>query len=414
MQFQYRARDRGGQLVEGRMEAGDQPEALAVLSGQGLFVSSIQPVEGHTGDSAAASQFAVKLPAFGPAKAKPTPQDLANFCDQGGSLIASGVTVLQMLRVMSQQVKAKRLGVILHEVAQAVEQGSTLGEVFSRYKDELPNSMVQIIRVAEVAGNLDEGLMMLGKYFDQEDRFKRKVQSATMYPKIVVFVTFGVMIFMMAVVLPRFGAMFASMGAKLPGPTLFMLAVANFVQHEWYVWVPGLAGIWLGVRYVMRTNEQAQLWWHTWMLKLPIIGPLSFNQDVGRFVRTLGTLLRSGVPIVNALTVAQNTLDNLAMRRVIAGATQQVEIGEGLVPTLRSSKLFPPSLVEMLAVGEVTGNVEQSLFRIGDYCERDVSSALDRLGASIEPILVVVLGVIMLVIMVPLLLPMFDMYGHIH
>lgn len=423
MLYAYKARDRGGRVLEGTIESPTEQEALSVLMDRGLFVSSLKKYTGgstlsRTRDRISSGGINTDsgggLFGFNPFKPKPpTLRDLAVFCDQGSNLIRSGVPVLSALRVLARQAQGKRLSTILNRAAEEVEQGATVSQGLAQHQKELPASLVTIVGVAEVAGNLDEGLGLLGTYYDQEDQFNSKVKSAMVYPTIVLGVTGLVTGFMLGWVVPQYAGMFKQMGANLPAATILLLDIANAVKNYWWLFLALMYGLYKLYFYAVQSSEALGIWHAKKTLKTPVFGNLWFYREIARFCRTLATLLRSGVPILQGLVVSQQTLENAYLAKIINGTVESVQNGEPLVHSLRQANIFPPVLVEMIAVGEQTGNVEENFFKVAQYAEKDVATTLERLSSALEPILVVTLGVIVTLIIIPMLLPIFDMLNTI-
>lgn len=404
MHFRYKARERSGSLKEGRLEAADQSEALAILQQMDLLVVDLRP----------AGKFAIDLNAeiqlSGPKRI--TSRDLALFCGQFSSLLNAGVPALQGLTVLARQFKKSPLSKVLEGVVHAIEGGSSLSQAMREYARQLPSAMIYITAVAEVSGNLDSSYALLAAHFEQEDTFGRKVKSAFTYPTVVLTVALGVILFMVTGVLPTYGQLFSQMGADMPASTRFLMAVGETTIRFWYLvpWPP-LALV-LGLRALAR-RPRARAKLQLWQLRVPIFGPLVYKRELARLCRTLGTMTRSGVPLLPALVTVQEAMDHEPLRQALAAIQEDVRRGDTFGQALERQAIFDRITTEIIGLGEAAGNMDAMLFRVADLAEKDVNSLLDRLGQVLEPALTVVLGIIVVSIIVPMLLPMFDILGKV-
>lgn len=404
MNFRYKARDRSGALREGRLEAADQTEALALLQQMDLFVVDI----GQAGNLRLNLSADISL--GGPRKV--SSRDLAVFCGQFASLVGAGVPVLQALTVLSRQFKKSPLARVLTSVIHAIEGGNSLSQAMREHSRVLPPSLIYITAVAEVTGNLDVSYALLASHFEQEDNFMRKVKSAFTYPAVVLTVALVVIMFMVTVVLPTYGKLFAQMGAQMPASTRFLMALGDGIKQYWYLvpWPPLLLA-W-GVRALFR-RPKLKAGWQRFTMRIPIFGPLAYKRELARLCRTLGTMTRSGVPLLAALLTVQEAMDHQPLRAALEAIQEDVRQGDTFGQALERQPTFDRISVEIIGLGEAAGNLDAMLFRVADLAEKDVNTLLEQLTQLLEPALTVVLGGIVVSIILPMLLPMFDILSKI-
>jgi len=400
--FRYKARDSAGALQEGRLDVPTRADALARLQGMGLVVVDLKEGAGFSLNQEVSLGGARRV----------SSRDLATFCAQLASLLGAGVPIVPSLQVMARQFSKGPLGSLLPEVVRSIEAGNSFSQALRENERALPPSLIYITAVAEVTGNLDTSYSLLANHFEHDDNFTRKVRSAFTYPAVVLSVALGVIVFMVTVVLPTYGQLFGQMGAELPASTRVLMALGQGIKRYWYlIPVVLLLGSW-GVWRVYRRPRVRAAWERFW-LRVPAIGPLLYKRNLAQLTRTLGMMLRSGVPLISALETVEESLDNQPFRDAVRGVQEEVRQGETFGRALSRQPLFDRTTVEIVALGESAGTVDTMLFRVADQTEKDVNTLLDRLTQLLEPALTVVLGVIVVSIIVPMILPMFDILGKV-
>ncbi|MDF2628544.1 MAG: type secretion system protein [Symbiobacteriaceae bacterium] len=401
--FVYRVRDPAGQMVRGRAEADSENDLIQRLRNQGFLVLDIQKDR----DIGAMVQSPVGF--FTP---KVSGKDLAVFSRQFATMINAGLPVLTALKVLSRQAGSKRLSHALTRIADEVEAGESLSAAFLRQGNTFPPVMVHMIAAGEVGGILDEVLERLAVQIEKEELIRQKVRSALVYPTIVSCVAVLVVAFLMIFVVPKFVAIYSDMEIELPFATRMLMAISGAFQRFW--WVAGLAivGGAFGVRQWLRTDQGALVWART-SLKLPIMGPMVSKQAIGRFARTLGGLLSSGVSILKALAVVEKTVGNQVIAGAIHDTAEAVRQGQRLGEPLRASGHFPDMVLEMINVGEETGTVEEMLIKVSDFYDDEVQRTAERLSASIEPVIIVFLAITVGGIVVSMMVPIFTLWSSI-
>lgn len=404
MQFSYRARDRSGRLREGRMSAADRAAALERLRQMDLIVVAL--------NSAEERRFGLntEISLGGPGKVPD--RDLANFCAQFSSLLEAGVPVLQALSVLSRQFERRLLGRVLSSVSASIEAGSSLSQALRELERFLPSSLIYITTVAEASGSLDASYELLARHYEQEDNFTGKIKSALTYPAVVLTVALGVILFMVTVVLPTYGQLFAQMGAELPSSTRALMAFGNAVKRYWYLGpVVVLLPVWL-VRLLFRPPAVSRAW-QRFLLRLPVVGSIVYKREMSSLCRTLGTMVRAGVPLLSALMTVRESLRNAPFQEALTSVQEEVRRGQTFGQALQRQPLFDRASVEIISLGETAGKMDTMLFRVAEITEKDVDRLLDQFTKILEPMITVLLGGIVVAIIVPMIVPMFDIIGKV-
>ncbi|MFZ5814984.1 MAG: type II secretion system F family protein [Bacillota bacterium] len=399
--YVYRARTVAGELVQGRAEAESEREVIRRLRSQGLLVLGIE-AERDLG-------VIIRQQGFLLIQRRVSGKDLAIFARQFATMVNAGLPVVQCLRVLARQTGNRRLARTLDRIATDVEAGDGLSEAFARHGRIFPPVMIHMIEAGEVGGILDETMDRVAIQLEKDEMLRQKIRSAMVYPSIVMSVAVMVVIFLMTFVVPQFVQVYADMGSDLPGPTRLLIATSELIRTYWYLCLLGAA---VGL-FALRT------WWSTphgsmlrdrLVLKIPIAGMMVTKSNIARFGRTLGGLLASGVPILKALAVVQRTLGNRVIAAAVRDALEEVQQGQSLVVPLRRSGVFPPMVVEMLAVGEETGTMSEMLDKVADFYEEEVQRSAERLSASLEPLIIVFLAVTVGFVVISMMLPIFNLW----
>jgi len=425
--YRYRARTPQGKVMEGTIDARDEREAANTLRSRGFLVTSIQ--DNRLAVSGPAGGAARRGPARRPAPRRPAStvggrrrmfglrrgvglKELALFCRQFSTMIEAGVSILVSLNILSRQMASKRMRLAVAEVKWAIEQGQALSDAFRARSDVFPPILVNMVNAGEAGGSLEQSFERLADHFEKEHAVAQKVKSAMAYPAIVSLVSVGVVVFMIVFVLPSFAGIFASIGAELPGPTKFILAMSNVIRAFWYVFAGAIGLLLVSFKFIASTEGGAYAL-DALALRMPVLGDLTLKRAVSRFARTLGTLLRSGVPLLVGLAVVEQTVGNRPVAAAIVAAEDEIRAGRGIAEPLRASRLFPPMVLEMVAVGEETGATDQMLTKVADFYDKEIDAAVERLSSMIEPVIIVFLGGIVGFILLSMIMPMFDVYGQL-
>jgi type IV pilus assembly protein PilC len=396
--FTYRGRQ-GGAVIKGEIEAGDRPAAVLALRAKGVVATSVHERRGAATTAPVATQ---KI--GGKVKGK----DLAIYTRQFSTMVDAGLPIAQCLSILSEQSSSKNLRAVTAKIAREVEGGVSLAEAFRKYPKTFDALYVNMLQVGETGGILDVVLQRLAAYIEKATALKRKVKGAMVYPLTIVSVAVLVIIFMLTFVIPTFADMFKNLGADLPLPTQIVLWVSTFTRRWIVVIVAAFGLIVYGLRRYYAT-DQGSLTIDRFMLRVPVFGMLIRKVAVARFTRTLGTMISSGVPILEGLLITARTAGNRVVERAVLHARSVVTAGGTLAEPLKATPVFPPMVVHMIAVGENTGALDQMLSKIADFYDDEVDTAVSALTALLEPLMIVFLGVVVGGIVVAMYLPIFKM-----
>ncbi len=394
--FAYQGRTTQGSTA-GEIDAPDRTAAVAELRRKAILVTQIKEKAGG------AARAAGGRGRFG---GKVKDKEMAIFTRQFSTMVDAGLPLVQCLTILAEQSESKTLRTVTSKVAGSVEAGSTLADALRRHPKTFDELYVNLVEVGEAGGILDTVLQRLSVYIEKAAALKRKVKSAMIYPLTIVGVAFVVIIFMLTFVIPTFAKMFTSMGADLPLPTLIVIRLSDFAARFWWLIIGGAIGIVVGIRAYYKTEGGRSLI-DALVLKLPVFGTLVRKVAVARFTRTLGTLVSSGVPILEGLRITARTAGNRVVERAVLETRASVTAGKTLAEPLKASTVFPPMVVQMISVGEQTGALDTMLNKIADFYDDEVDTAVSALTALLEPLMIVFLGVVIGGLVIAMYLPIF-------
>ncbi len=331
------------------------------------------------------------------------------FTRQLALMLRSGIPLVKSLYTISRQVSNPDFSHILSSIAVQVEQGDKLSEALSRFPSIFPPYYINMVKVAEVGGVLDEVFRRLAIFLEKQDKLKKKILSSLAYPLFILLVAVTILLIIMGLVVPAFMKMFREYGETLPLPTRILLSTSNFIRAYWWT-LPLALFLLVIVLSFMRRSYVIRYRLDALLLSLPILGGILRRFYIGRFCQTLGTLLSSGVPIVEALRVVEGTIGNEVVKDIIRRLILLIQEGEDMTSLLRSyPKIFPPLAVEMISVGEETGNLPQMLLDISDIYEEEIDLIVSSFTSVLEPFLIVFMGVIVGFIVISMFLPLFTL-----
>ncbi len=399
--YNYVAKDALGKVITGTTEAENEQILVRRLREKGYWVQKVSaaraaaPAAGKRGRKGGFS--------FG----RVSGRDLAVFCRQFATMIDAGVSLVRCLAVLEEQSTSSKLRGIIREIQVAVESGETLSRSLARWPNVFGNLFIGLVRAGEVGGVLDDALNRLATFLEENERLRRKIKSAMTYPVLVLIFALGVVIGLVTFVLPQFVQVFEDLGIKktLPAATQILIQISNFVTTKWYYLIIGTLLTLIAVTQYVHTRFGRRQY-HWIKLKVPIFGKLNHKIAIARFSRTLSTLLASGVPILQALETVSGSVDNDVISDAILSARSAIREGEQIGDPLQRSGLFPPMVIQMIAIGEETGSLDSMLSKIADFYEAEVDATLGSLTAALEPILIVFLGGIVGFIVISMFLPL--------
>jgi type IV pilus assembly protein PilC len=393
--YEYKVRDRMGNLVSGQLVGDSESLVLAKLREMGM--TPVQ-VKKHT----EGLKMEINLRP-GHVKLK----QIAIFCRQFATMVNSGLPILRALSILSDQTESKELAKILGQVRGDVEQGSSLSNAVSKHPKCFNNLFVSMVRAGETGGVLDMVLLELADQIEEEVELRRKIKSAMTYPVVVVIMVFGILAAMMLFVVPQFEAIYASLGGELPMPTKVLLAISRGIRTYWYMVLGAIVALIVGLRRYKRTDS-GRYRIDAIKIKTPVFGPLFHKVAIARFSSTFGMLLHAGVPILGALDIVKDTVNNKVISQAVDDVKGSIREGESIARPLSKHKVFPPMVVQMMAVGEETGAVDTMLDKVAEFYNQEVTAAVDALTSLIEPLMIAVIGGAVGASVVALYMPMFN------
>lgn len=399
--FQYKARDRSGGLIKGEMEAPSREMVGQELGRLGQFPVSIEEVKGG------GTELSLNLNLdqyFSGIKI----DDMVLFSRQMSTLFRAGIPLLGILSALSEQMENVRFRKVIDEMRQGIQDGLSLSEAMSRHPDVFSDLYISMVRAGEEGGIMDEILQRIADLLEKQAANEARVRSALRYPKIVVLAMTGALIILMTYVVPVFVRMFEKVNLELPLATRMLIGFNNFFTNYWYVGLAAIIFAFFTFRNYIAT-QTGRYQWDRIKLKLPLVGPIVLRAAMAKFTRVFGNLQRAGVPILDALTVTSRVVDNAVIGRVIGNLRTSVEEGMGLAAPLKSSGWVPALVVQMVSAGEESGTLDEMLVKVADYYDEEVDRAVTSLSASIEPILIVCMGGMVLFVALAIFMPMWDM-----
>jgi len=401
MQFSYRGKDNRGALQQGSLTAPNPDAAASELMRRGITPLSIKAQE----QQASALDRVNNLPIF---RKKISLDELIVFCRQMYALTKAGIPLIRTMRGLADTSRSPVLAEVLEDITNRLEGGTTMATAMQAHPKVFSDLFIAMIHVGENTGMMDESFRRLSEILELERDTKRRVKQALRYPTFVVIALLAALMVVNFLVIPRFASVFNKLGADLPFLTQVLVGTSNFLLGYWHVMLFVLAGLWLVLKQ-WKNTEQGREIWDRYKLKTPIIGPLLELIMLSRFARNFATMLTAGMPVTNALTVVADATDNAWISRHIKEMRYGIERGESLLRTARHSDMFTPLILQMIAVGEETGSVDEMLNNVADFYDEDVDYGLKRLAESIEPILIVAMGILVLILALGVFLPIWDL-----
>lgn len=392
--FTYKSRVRG-KIQTGEVEAEDEKSAVSKLKSQNIRPTTIKKKAGESS-------------LFGPKVHKITTRDVVIFTRQFSTMVDAGLPLVQCLDILGKQSDNPTFGDMILKVKGNIEAGNNLSESLKKFPKTFDQLYSNLVEAGEVGGILDVILRRLAEYIEKAEGLKKKVKSAMVYPGVIVSVAFIVVAFLMVFVIPSFATVFAGGGQELPGPTQIVMNVSEFFQNQWYVMLGGFVTFIFVFKKVYAT-DRGNIEIDRLALKLPVFGMLIRKVSVAKFTRTLGTLISSGVPLIEGLDICARTSGNRIVEQAVFKTIEAIKEGETIAAPLSREDIFPPMVIQMIDVGESSGSLDKMLAKIADFYDEEVDAAVDAMTALLEPMLMVFLGVVIGFIVVAMYLPIFKM-----
>lgn len=398
--FNYTIRDANGQTRSGKVEAPNAEELRKRLQAEGLQVLEVTE-----------DRKAPRVPAGGYGRVKLS--DLAIFARQFSTMLDAGVSLIRCLDVLQAQTNNARLRKILMDLSARVESGESLSRSMARHPKAFSQLIIGLIRAGEVGGVLEESLQRIAGFLEKDVELRRKIRSALTYPVIVLLAAIGIVIFLVSWLVPQFAQLFKELGIKeLPAPTQFLVDLSALFTQRWYVVIIAVVAILIAYKLFVSTRVGRRVADRV-KLRVPVFGPLHHKIVMARFSRTMGTLLASGVPILQAMETVAGVVGNSVVSDAVIESRARIREGEKIADPLQRSKMFPPMVVHMVSVGEESGSLDHMLNKIADFYENEVEMTIASLTAAIEPVMIVLLGVIVGFIVISMFLPMIEVISNL-
>ena len=397
MEFSYKATDRLGKIFEGAMEGRDEKAVVESLQKLGYIPIRI---------SASQAQGAMK-PGIRSYFERVTLKDLMLFTQELSTLIEAGLPLDRSLQILAELTEKEKFREVVRDLLRKIEAGSSFSEALSSYPGIFPRLYVNMVKAGEVGGVLNVILARLTKYLQTSKETREYLVSVLIYPALLTLVSGASIVILLTFVIPRFAKIFADMGGTIPLPTQILLSVSQFVKDYWWAIAGGLLAIGFGIRSYTKQGE-GKVQWDQLKLRLALVGNLVKQMEIARFARTLGTLIQSGVPILQALQIVRETASNEIIARSIGEVHTGVKQGGSISKTLQSQGIFPPLAVHMMTVGEETGKLDEMLIRVAETYEVSLQNALKRFISLLEPMIILFMGLVIGFIVVSMLLAIFS------
>jgi type IV pilus assembly protein PilC len=394
--FAYRGRTRTGQLVAGQMEANTQEAVVAQLRQQRVMATSVK---------AKPKPIQLKIPGF---SGKVKDKELAVFTRQIATMIDAGLPLVQCIEILATQASNKQLRKALTEIRENVEGGSTFAAALKRHPTIFTPLYANMVEAGEAGGLLDTVLTRLAAYIEKAMNLRRKVKGALIYPATIVTVAIAVVIFLLVFVIPTFKSLFQGFGAALPLPTQIVLELSRLVRQHLLTVIGLFVMAVLSLRFYYRTEKGKRVI-DGILLWAPVLGELIRKVSVAKFTRTLGTLVSSGIPILDGLDITAKTAGNKVVEEAVLKTRSSIAEGKTIAEPLKASGVFPPMVVQMISVGEQTGSLDSMLAKIADFYDAEVDQAVSNLTALLEPMLMVFLGIVVGGVIIAMYLPIFKL-----
>ena len=402
--FAYKATNKEGKEIFGIIESDSQALAIQDVRSLGLFPTNIREAKKSDERRARRQKGGISELYFGGIKWK----EVVIITRQLATLIDAGLPLLRSLNILVAQLKPSKMRDTLREISSDVQSGSTFSDALAKHPKAFDRLFVNMVRAGEVGGMLETVLNRLAVFMEKRMALHRKVKGALVYPVFVVLAAIGIVSFLLIKVVPVFAEIFADFGSGLPAPTQFLVDVADFMKVKWWLLLLGVNGTIVTIKLLAQVKLVKRIMDRV-LLKMPLVGDLVTKVAVARFARTLGTLLTSGVPILQALRITKETINNEVIQNAIQKVHDSIKEGETIAAPLDESKVFPAMVVNMIDVGEETGSLDTMLTKVADIYDAEVEAAVDAMLALMEPAIIIILGGIIGFIVVALYLPIFTL-----
>lgn len=396
--FQYKAKDGPDRIVEGLIDAPSEAVAIERISNLGLVPIHVRPSSQETAPAPASTSFG-----WNASRNK----RLIFFSRHLASLVRAGVPVLSAVQILANNEKDKKFQTALMSMLKQIREGRALSQVMQSQSEFFPYLYCAVVRAGESSGGLEEALERMANYLRNQDKLRSKIQKAMVYPTVLLVAGLGTVFFVITFVIPRLSAIFADMGQQLPLSTRIVMAAAAFMSHFWWLVLAIAAFVIIGIPRILKLLLGSR-YWDEWKLQMPFVKHFVFKSEFTKFSRTLEMCLSNGLPFLNALQNAIPTVQNAVIRQSLQGAESRIEKGGRLAQSLSESGYFPEFVLNLIAVGEESGKLEEVLNEISESYEEDLDESVQILSTLLEPLMILIIGAIVGFIVIAMLLPVFD------
>jgi type IV pilus assembly protein PilC len=393
--YLWKGRSPSGELLSGEYAAENKDDLVGYLRKRKIIITSVREKT---------NQLKINLPGSGRVGVK----DIGVFTRQFATMINAGLPMVQCLDILAQQTEKEPLRDAVAKVMSDVEGGSTLAEGMAKHPKIFSTLYVNMVEAGEAGGILDIILQRLATFLEKLDALQRKVKSALTYPTVVAIVALAATAFMLIFIIPTFAKMFTDFGGELPLPTQIVIGISDFLRNFWWALLAGIAGAIIGIQRYYKTDS-GRLMIDKLLLRIPVLGMVIRKGSVARFTRTLGTLISSGVPILQGLEITARTSGNRVVENAVLSTRDSISQGNTIAEPLKGCCVFPPMVTQMISVGEQTGALDEMLDKIANFYDSEVDTAVDALTAIIEPVMIVVMGTVVGGMLIAMYLPMFKL-----
>ncbi|WP_136604239.1 type II secretion system F family protein [Paenibacillus dokdonensis] len=397
--FYYEAADSQGKKIKGFYAASSKQAAINELKGKGFTLRSIVEKKQTALSTEISIGRAVKL------------QEFVIFCRQFATLIRSGIQVDQALSIMEDQTTDKKLKAAIIDVHDQIRNGHSLSKALAEHPKIFPDMFTNMVNSGESGGHLDDVLDRMADHYEKENKTIQKIKSAMTYPIILIFVAIGVVIFLLMSVVPTFASMFAEMGEELPLITRAVMSASDIILHYWWAVLIVVVGIIVGIRFYLSTDE-GRYQYDKFKFQIPVFGPVFKKAAIARLTRTMSSLYTSGVAVLQTLDITSRVVGNKVISKVLLDSKQSLQEGKLLSEPFAKSGMFPPMVIQMVIVGEETGQLDSMMGKVADFFESDVDQSVDRLKAIVEPMMLLLVACLVGIIVAAIMSPMFKMYDN--
>ncbi|WP_459478636.1 type II secretion system F family protein [Clostridium saccharoperbutylacetonicum] len=397
--FKYRVMNSEGEKIEGQYEANSKDEVIAFISSNGYYPLMVEEV-------VQSANIELKL------SKKVKLKDLSVFCRQFYTMLNAGVPILTCLDILANQIENQKLREATKAVNEEVEKGGVLSEAMRKHKEVFPELLVSLVASGEASGSLEAIMLRMSTHYEKENKINNKVSSALIYPIVLGFVSIAAVAFILVYVMPTFIDIFKQSGTELPWTTKFIMGISEGIQNYWFIIIAVIFIISFFLN-IFRKTDEGNLFFSKLKLRLPILKKLNQMLIVSRFTRTLSTLIASGLPLVEALNIVSTVTGNKVAEKALLKIRDNVMRGESLYASMVESNMFPPMLYSMIKIGEETGSLDDILNKTADFYDDELEAIIQASVAMLEPLLIVIMGILIGFMITSIMIPMFDSYNKI-